>query len=175
MIPSSRFVELNKNNHDRHTFDCGNEELSRFIQQFALRHRQAGISKTMVLPDTQEVEGKTGICSYYTLSHTEITRETLPANMAKKLPRYPVPVLLIAQLAVNMQCQRQGLGKITLIRSLRHCLDIHAHLSSYAVIVDALDKEVESFYQQYGFQVLDSNNKRTRLFLPMKTVMALFQ
>lgn len=171
MTPASAFVALDKSRHDRQFFDCGTEKLNHFLQQFAVRHRDAGISKTMVLP-SQEDEGS--ICAFYTLSHTEIQRRSLPQPLAKKLPRYPIPVMLIAQLAVHIKAQGHGLGKITLARALNHAYEVHLHLPSYAVVVDALNDDVQTFYQQYGFQVLDTDNSHTRLFLPMKTVAQLF-
>jgi GNAT superfamily N-acetyltransferase len=171
VIASFVFIPLDKSVHDRKAFDCGTPELNDFLQHHAARHRDAGISKTMVLP-TQDDAGC--ICAYYTLSHTEIQRQSLPTAMAKKLPRYPVPVLLIAQLAVHTQAQGQGLGKVTLIRALHHCLEIHAHLPSFAVVVDAINDDIQKFYEQYGFKELDRHNERIRLFLPMKTVELLF-
>jgi hypothetical protein len=171
VIPSSKFVELDKRLHDRKSFDCGTAELNLFLQNFAIRHRTAGVSKTMVLPDEQ---GKQ-ICSYYTLSHAEIKRETLPQSQAKKLPHHPIPVLLIAQLAVHIETQGHGLDKVTLVRALHHCLDINVHLPSAALVVDALDDGVQTFYEQYGFKPLHKHDgTRTRLFLPMKTVAQVF-
>jgi GNAT superfamily N-acetyltransferase len=171
VTPSSEFVELNKAVHDRSAFDCGTPQLNEFLQQFAAKHRAAGISMTMVLPAKGN---EADICAYYTLSHTEISRKTLPKSAAKSLPHYPVPVLLIAQLAVNRAAQGQGLGKITLIRALRHAHAINEHLPSYAVVVDALDDGVRGFYEQFGFHALDTHNDRTRLYLSMQTVLQLF-
>ncbi len=171
MTPPSAFVELDKAVHNRKSFDCGTEELNSFLHQFAVRHRDAGISMTMVLPAK---ENEADICAYYTLSHTEIERQTLPQNLAKKLPRYPIPVMLIAQLAVHKDAQGFGLGKVSLIRALRHTHEINHHLPSYAVVVDALNGDVQAFYEQYGFKVLDTDNHRTRLFISMKTVAQLF-
>lgn len=171
MIPAFSFVELDKAVHNRKGFDCGQPELNTFLQLFAQRHRDAGISKTMVLQDTKD---PAKICAYYTLSHTEIKRQSLPQPLAKKLPHYPIPVMLIAQLAVDMNVHGQGLGKTTLVNALEHAYNVNIHLPSYAVVVDAVDEGVQSFYEQYGFHVLDIEAKRTRLFLPMKTVSRLF-
>ena len=170
MTPSFQFVELDKAVHDRKSFHCGAEELNLFLQQFAARHRAASISMTMVLPAK---ENKADICAYYTLSHTEIKRQTLPKSVAKKLPYYPIPVILIAQLAVNRKLQGQGLGKITLVRALHHAGEINEHLPSYAVVVDALDNQIQGFYVQFGFASLNGHSHRKRLYMPMQTVVQL--
>ena len=170
----TKFVELDKLIHDRKSFDCGRDELNAFLSGSAARHREAGISRTMVLPEDGGGE-KLEICAYYTLSHTEIKREVLPDALAKKLPRYPIPVILIAQLAVHTNFQGKGLGKTTLICALEHAFLINQHLPSYAVVVDALDAQVQAFYEQYGFQVLHQHQGRVRLFLPMNTLSQLFQ
>ena len=170
MTPSSQFVELDKAVHDRKSFDCGVEELNQFIQQFAARHRAAGISMTMVLPAEED---KANICAYYTLSHTEINRQTLPKSVAKKLPYYPIPVILVAQLAVDKKVQGRGLGKITLIRALQHAGAINEHLPSNAVVVDALDDQVQGFYEQFGFTFLDTHSHRRRLYMAMQTILQL--
>ena len=168
----TKFVELDK--LDRKSFDCGRDELNAFLSGSAARHREAGNSRTMVLPEDGGCE-KLENCAYYTLTHTEKKREVLPDALAKKLPRYPIPVILIAQLAVHTNFQGKGLGKTTLICALEHAFLINQHLPSYAVVVDALDAQVQAFYEQYGFQVLHQHQGRVRLFLSMNTLSQLFQ
>jgi len=173
MNPSLHFVELCKQAHSRKTFDCGSDELNTFLYQFAAKHKEVGVSKTMVLP-ADSTDKPAPICAFYTLSHTEIKRTTLPPSIAKKLPHYPVPVLLIAQLAVHKDLQGRGLGEVSLIQALRHCLNINSFLPSYAVIVDSLENNVIEFYTQFGFKKLSNHNNRTRLYIPMKTLSLLF-
>lgn len=84
-------------------------------------------------------------------------------------------MLLIGQLAVHVECQGQGLVKTTLIRALWHCLEINTHLPSFAVIVDVLEDEVQTFYKHYGFHLLDVYNERKRLYLAISTVNQVFK
>jgi hypothetical protein len=119
---SKRFIELNKSTHDRTSFDCGEPELNTFIRYRAAKHMKAGISRTMVLPATNPLPNqKFPICAFYSVTPGAVCRDNLPANLAKKLPRYPVPVFLLAQLGVHKEFQGRGLGKITLIKALNTC------------------------------------------------------
>ena len=170
------FEELNKSKHDRGSFDCGETELNQFIQTQAAKHMQAGISRTMVLPSAVPLMNqKYPICSFYSVAPSSICRETLPTNLAKKLPRYPVPVFLLAQLAVHKEFHGSGLGKISLIRALEYLWEVNHHMRAYAIIVDCVTDAAQTFYAKYGFDVLCEHNGRTRMFLPMKTVESLFR
>jgi len=91
------------------------------------------------------------------------------------LPHYPVPVFLIAQLAVNKKVQGQQLGKITLIKALEFLWQVNQKMRAYAVVVDCLNEWVEKFYQKYGFQYLYKKQGKVKMFLPMKTVGQLFE
>ena len=171
MIWSGEFVALDKILHDRTSFDCGEDELNTFLKKFASRHMEANISTTMLLPASRQLpDGKYPICAFYTVTPGSISRETLPEAYRKRLPYYPVPVFLIAQMAVHSDCQRQGLGKVTLIKALEHLWRIHFYMKAHAVIVDCLNRNAETFFAKYGFETLCLNNDRVRMFLPMKTV-----
>lgn len=172
---AKEFVELDTSVHDRESFDCGEIELNTFIRTQAAKHMQAGISKTIVLPGTVSLpSGKFPICAFYTMTPGAMKRSDLPKNIAKKLPYYPIPVFLLAQMAVHEKYQNQGLGKTTLIQALKNFYEINKFMPAYAVIVDCVNEDAEKFYLQYDFKVLGKHNGRTRMYLPMNTIKQLF-
>lgn len=169
------FEELDKSAHDRESFDCGETELNVFIKTQAAKHMQAGISRTMVLSGTVSLPNqKRPICAFYSVAPSSIDRDTLPPKLAKKLPRYPIPVFLLAQLAVHKEFHGSGLGKVSLSKALQYLWKVNAHMRAYAIVVDCLTESAQSFYAQYGFEVLCEHNGRMRMYIPMKTVGELF-
>lgn len=175
MSLDNRFVELDKTHHDRATFECGENELNVFIRTQAARHMEIGISKTMLLPASVPLSnGKCSICAFYTIAPSSIRRETLSASLAKKLPLYPVPVFLLAQMAVHTEYQGKGFGKVTLIKALEYLWNMNAYMRAFAVIVDCLNEAAEQFYKKYGFEFLCHHNGRTRMFISMRTLELLF-
>ncbi len=169
------FVELNKSKHDRNSFDCGEPELNVFIKTQAAKHMLAGISRTMVLPSTQPLLNQQfAICAFYSVAPGAIARETLPMKQAQKLPKYPVPVFLLAQLAVHKEFHGTGLGKISLICALKYLWEVNHYMRAYAVVVDCLTDSAQTFYTKFGFEVLCEHKGRIRMFLPMKIVEQLF-
>lgn len=169
------FVELSKSKHDRNSFDCGEQELNTFIKTQAAKHMQAGISRTMVLPSAHPLLNQQfAICAFYSVAPSAISRETLPTQLAKKLPKYPVPVFLLAQLAVHKEFHGARLGKVNLIRALKYLWEVNHYMRAYAVVVDCLTDSAQAFYTKFGFDVLCDHNGLIRMFLPMKTVEQLF-
>ncbi len=65
------------------------------------------------------------ICSFYSVAPSSICRETLSVKMAKKWPRYPIPVFLLEQLAVHREFRGRGLGKISLIKTLEYLWEVN--------------------------------------------------
>ena len=170
-----KFVLLDKEIHERNTFDCGEDELNSFLKTKASKHFESRISTTMVLPAIKSSEDKKAkICAFFSVSGSTIQRNTLPNKLAKKLPHYPIPVSLIAQLAVDKRCSGQGLGEITLYQALEFLNRVDDQMRSYAIIVDCLNAKAESFYLKYGFINLCQHNGRARMYMAMRTVKQLF-
>jgi GNAT superfamily N-acetyltransferase len=163
-----RIVPLAKG-HDRSSFACGSEPLDRYLQRQARQDAEKRVAAPFVLvePPSSRVLG------YYTLSASLITADVLPAELAKKLPRYPhLPVTLLGRLAVDQSRRGKGLGEFLLMDALHRSLEAAAEIAAMAVIVDAKDKEAVAFYERYGFVPLQQ--QPARLFLPMNTLAALF-
>ena len=163
-----RVVPLGKA-HDRSDFNCGSEPLDRYLKQQARQDADKHIAAPFVLvePPANRVLG------YYTLSASVIMVDELPAELARKLPRYPqLPVTLLGRLAVDQASKRKGFGELLLMDALRRGLQAAAEIAAMAVIVDAKDDAAAAFYAHYGFIPLQQHP--ARLFLPMKTVAQLF-
>jgi GNAT superfamily N-acetyltransferase len=164
------FVLLDIKQHDVKSFDCGKPEMNLFLSRYADRNRKLGISSSWVLPinQSQNTLEKATIKSYYTLAYSTATRETIPTN--QNLPAYPVPIILLARLAVNRDYQGQNLGKKTLVNALRQCVVLtDKSLPVLGVVLDVLDDNALSFYQKFNLFQPFTNNPM-RLFVPMNVL-----
>jgi len=174
--PLRRFVPLDKTKHDRTSFDCGINALNTFFHRYARQGMDVGVNYTWVLPAAGASKGaKKKICAWYTLSVAHVRHESLPHENAKRLPRYPLPVFVLSQLAVDVRCQGQGLGDVTLINALLRCAQLsqQGQVPAVAVVVDVLNDDAMHFYQRYSdFKPLHPVNESAlpRLFIPMHVV-----
>ena len=154
--------------HDRAAFSCGNEELDSYL------HKQAGQDqkKRAAVPFVITPDHKT-IAGFYTLSQYALDLGEVPAEVAKKLPKYPmVSATLLGRLAVSTEFRGRGLGERLLMDALHRSLELSKQVASAAVVVDAKDAFAEKFYRKYGF--VDLPRVARRMFLPMATVEGLF-
>ncbi|RDH82077.1 MAG: GNAT family N-acetyltransferase [endosymbiont of Escarpia spicata] len=164
------FVLADQSQHDIKAFDCGKPDMDRFLARFAVKNMRLGLSRTWVLPVVSERQQaqKAQIAAYYSLAASTVVREEIPTNI--KLPGYPVPVVLLARLAVEEQFKGQRLGEKTLITALRKSVELtDAGLPALNVILDVLDEDALGFYQRYEmFEPFTDDPMR--LFVPMHTL-----
>ena len=97
--------------------------------------------------------------------------EFLPVDLAKKLPRHPIPIILLARLAVDISVQGQKLGETLLFDALQKILDLSQLCGIFAVCVDALDDSAATYYQRYQFRRFA--NQSLSLYLTMADVEAI--
>ena len=167
-VASYRVAPLAKS-HDRSAFACGSEALDRYLQQQARQDAEKRVAAPFVLVEPPA----NAVLGYYTLSASVITVDELPAELSKKLPRYPqLPVTLLGRLAVDQGQKGKGLGEFLLMDALHRSLAAADQIGAMAVVVDAKDAAAEAFYKHFDFRPLQQ--KPARLFLPMKIVAGLF-
>ncbi len=108
------------------------------------------------------------------LNHLSFQLVTRGDILFTLLLNYPVPVFLLAQMAIRIDDQGKGLGKITLIKSLEYLWKVNRQMTAYAIVVDCLNENVKQFYEKYGFEILCEYNGKTRMYLSMKVLKNLF-
>lgn len=154
--------------HRKRDFTCGKALLDNYLHRQAGQDMKRKLTACFVMdePETGLIKG------YYTLSNSSISLEYIPENLQRKLPGSysSIPATLLGRLAVDQRFQGQGIGEYLLIDALKRSLEVSGTIASFALIVDPLDNEAESFYSRYGFIKLPDSGK---MFLAMKTVEAL--
>ncbi len=136
--------------HDRDGFTCGKPPLDDFIRARVSQYEKRRLGKTFVAV----TKGEPTILGYYTLAAGAVSYQHLPIDTSRKLPKHPVPVVLLARLAVDQSAQGKRLGEGLLLDALQRALDLSVGLGVYAVEVDAIDDDAVKFYQKYGFSPL---------------------
>jgi GNAT superfamily N-acetyltransferase len=156
--------------YNKNSFSCGKIALDDYLHKQASQDIKRKLSLCFILPDTNY-----GIKGYYTLSNDSIPQEDLPEEIKKKMPKSYVnlPATLLGRLAVDKNFKGKGLGELLLLDALRRSYDVSIEsVGSMSVVVDPLDLEAVAFYKKYGFIELPDSG---RMFLPMKTIGALFK
>jgi predicted N-acetyltransferase YhbS len=152
--------------HRRETFTCGEAALDEFLRARARKHREQNLSSTFVAVPI----GSKVVAGYYTLAERLIEFDDMPVALVKRLPRHPLPAILLGRLAVDLAHQRKGLGRLLLVDALRTSVAAADLLGVFAVILDAKNERVKTWYQRHGFSPLPS--KPLQLFIPIDAVRA---
>ncbi|MDA3788462.1 MAG: GNAT family N-acetyltransferase [Desulfobacula sp.] len=150
--------------HDRAGFHCNVEALDHYLHKQAGQDIRRRISRVFIasLPDRPKV-----VVGYYSLSTLSIELSQLPENLARKLPKHPIPAALIGRLAVSKNARGYGVGKMLLVDAIKRTLSVSDQIAIYAMVVDAISDNARDFYEQFGFTHLGDNSHR--LFLPLKS------
>lgn len=141
-------VALLAGNHDLGPFDCGVAELDRWLRQSARVTAAAGTAATYVLCRGERVVG------YYALAMSAVAHRGAPGRLRRGMPD-PVPVVLLARMALDRGEQGRGLGGHLLVDALRRCVRGGGEFGARAVVVDAINVEAAAFYGHFGFNELD--------------------
>jgi GNAT superfamily N-acetyltransferase len=166
MIPQLRIEKLQRV-HAVDSFDCGREALNRFLVRYALQNQQAGASQTYVALAGGDVAG------YYTLVVGQVEYDDAPERLKKGLARHPVPIMLLARLAIATAWQGKGLGSGLLKDAMLRTLQAAEIAGIRAFAVHAKDDEAKRFYEHFDF--LASPSDPYHLFRLLKDIRTLLK
>lgn len=150
--------------HEVDAFTCGQPELDRFLIRHALQAQQMNSSQTYVGLSGQTVTG------YYTMVAGEVRHADAPERVIEGMPRYPIPLLVLARLAVHSDWQGRGIGAGLLLDALGRTLQVADIVGMRALAVHAKDDTATAFYRHFGFMPSPTDSRH--LFMPIKDIRA---
>ncbi len=153
-------------NHRVEFFDCGVAVLNDYLKKYALQNQQSQGARSYVVTRAENVVG------FFTLAYGSVSPDETPPRVLQGLGRYPVPLLVLARLAVDKREQGQGLGKALLKNALLKAQQAAEIVGLRAVLVNAKDDNARNFYEYYGF--LPSPFDAYSLYLLMKDIRKTF-
>ncbi len=160
-----RIEAFDKAKHHRTGFQCGNPALDEFIQALVSQYEKRRLGKTFVVVRADESHTVVG---YYTLAAGAVAFAHVPEEVVRKLPKHPLPVILLARLAVDQAAQGQRVGEALLTDALRRSLELSKSLGVFAVEVLAIDAQAAAFYGKYGFTPLLDDARH--MYLPIRAI-----
>lgn len=155
-----RRVEKLRRDHALDDFDCGREQLNKYLQRYAWQNQQAGASQTYV----GVADG--AIIGFHTLAASQVRYDDAPQRLTKGLARYPVPLVLLARLAVDRRRQDQGAGKALLKDAMLRTLQAADIAGVRALAVHAKEDAARRFYEHFDF--VPSPSDPMHLFVLLK-------
>ncbi|WP_145354370.1 GNAT family N-acetyltransferase [Roseimaritima multifibrata] len=133
----------------RDEFTSGDIDLDRFFQKFAGQNQfRLHIGTTYVAVNAECIVG------FVTVSATSIVITDLPKGLRNRLPKYPLPALRLARLAVARNEQGRGIGKLLLRATFDLAREMAKRTGCIGVVVDAKPDAIQ-FYKRYGFESLE--------------------
>lgn len=157
-------IEKLQRSHAIDGFDCGREPLNRFLARYAFQNQQSGGSQTYLALTGDQVVG------YYTLVVGQVEYDDAPERLKKGLARRPVPIILLARLAIHKDWQGKGLGAGLLKDAMLRTLQAAEIAGIRAFAVHAKDDQAKAFYTHFDF--LPSPTDPYHLFRLLKDVRA---
>lgn len=157
-----RRVEKLRRDHPVEGFDCGREELNRYLLRYAWQNQQASAAQTYVGIAGEVVVG------YHTLAVGQVILDEAPDRLKKGLARHPIPIMLLARLAIDRLWQGRGVGKALLRDAMQRTLQAADIAGIRALAVHAKDEEARRFYEHFDF--VPSPTDPMHLFVLLKDV-----
>lgn len=145
--------------HRLEEFDCGKPALTEWLLRHAREAQGSGSARTFVACDAERVLG------YYSLTVGQIDTLEAPERVRRGMGQYPIPLIILARLAVDLDYQKRGLGFSLLQDAVRRAVSVAEHAGIRALLTHPLDTEAEAFYRRFGFESIPDNARALILLL----------
>lgn len=155
-------IEKLRRDHRVDGFDCGKEPLNRFLIRFALQSQLSNSSQTYLALSDDQVVG------FYTLVFGDVGYDDVPERLRKGVARHPIPLMILARLAVSRSWMGKGLGSGLLKDAMLRTLEAAEIAGLRAFAVHAKDDEARAFYERFDF--IASPSDPMHLFVLLKDV-----
>lgn len=131
--------------HRLEEFDCGKPALTDWLLRHARQAQGSGSARTFVVCDGDRVAG------YFSLTVGQIDTLEAPERVRRGMGQYPIPLVILARLAVDLDYQGQGLGFSLLQDAIHRTITIAEQAGIRALLTHPIDAEAEAFYRRFGF------------------------
>ncbi len=145
--------------HSLDTFDCGNSALNEWLIRHARQAHASGSARTFVVVDDQRIVG------YFSLAIGQIDSLDTPERVRKGMGNYPIPVVILARLAVSLADQGQGVGVGMLQDAIRRSLAVADQAGVRALLTHPIDEAAARFYLKFGFEASPARAQQLILLL----------
>ena len=129
-------------------FDCGRASLNVWLARYARQAAAVGSARTYVILDAPQAR----VVGYYALTAAGLERDSATARIVKGMPHYPIPVVLLARLAVDLSVAGRGLGAWLLRDAMMRTLAAAETIGVRAMLVHAIDQHAAGFYLRHGLE-----------------------
>jgi len=145
--------------HRLEDFDCGKPALTDWLLRHARQAQGSGSARTFVSCDAERVAG------YYSLTVGQIDTLEAPGRVRRGMGAYPIPLVILARLAVDLDHQGHGLGFSLLRDGIHRAIAVAEHAGIRGLLAHPLGTEAEAFYRRFGFEPTPENDRQLILLL----------
>jgi GNAT superfamily N-acetyltransferase len=132
--------------HQLEDFDCGKAALNEWLVRHAMQAQSSGSARTCVVVEGLRVVG------YFSLAVGQADAMEVPDRVRKGMGRYPIPVVILARLAVSLKDQGKGIGVGMLQEAIRRTITVADQAGVRALLTHPIDEDAARFYRRFGFE-----------------------
>ena len=145
--------------HRLEGFDCGKPSLNDWLLRHARQAQSSGSARTFVVTDDGRVAG------YFSLTVGQVDTLEAPERLRKGMGLYPIPVVILARLAVDQNDRGRGIGVGMLKDAIRRTFVIAEQAGIRALLTQPIDEDAARFYRRFGFEASPLREQQLLLLL----------